>query len=77
MAPVNTTSVTLTPRERFIAALERRPIQGRVPHFEYALKHGMPGGGYVFGTSNCVYTGMAVKRYEFMLDIWRREGNYI
>jgi len=24
----------LTPRERFIAALERRPIVGRVPHFE-------------------------------------------
>lgn len=23
-----------TPRERFIAALERRPISGRVPHFE-------------------------------------------
>jgi hypothetical protein len=24
----------MTPRERFIAALERRPIIGRVPHFE-------------------------------------------
>ena len=24
----------MTPRERFIAALERRPITGRVPHFE-------------------------------------------
>ncbi len=24
----------LTPRERFIAALERRPLTGRVPHFE-------------------------------------------
>ena len=24
----------MTPRERFIAALERRPISGRVPHFE-------------------------------------------
>ena len=23
-----------TPRERFIAALERRPLTGRVPHFE-------------------------------------------
>jgi len=23
-----------TPRERFIAALERRPLSGRVPHFE-------------------------------------------
>ena len=42
----------------------------------YALKHGMPGGGYVFSTSNCIYTGMPLKRYELMLDIWRREGNY-
>jgi len=24
----------MTPREKFIAALERRPITGRVPHFE-------------------------------------------
>lgn len=42
----------------------------------YALKHGMPGGGYVFATSNCIFTGMALKRYELMLDVWRKEGNY-
>ena len=42
----------------------------------YALKHGMPGGGYVFSTSNCIYTGMRLSRYELMLDVWRREGNY-
>jgi len=42
----------------------------------YALKHGMPGGGYVFSTSNCIYTGMRLSRYEAILDIWRTEGNY-
>ncbi len=42
----------------------------------YALRHGMPGGGYVFGTSNCIYTGMALERYELMLDVWRKEGAY-
>jgi uroporphyrinogen decarboxylase len=42
----------------------------------YALKHGMPGGGYIFSTSNCVYTGMKLARYELMLDVWRKEGNY-
>jgi len=42
----------------------------------YALKHGMPGGGYIFSTSNCIYTGMRLARYELILDIWRREGNY-
>src|SRR3990170_8549076 len=25
---------TMTPRERFIAALNREPVMGRVPHFE-------------------------------------------
>ena len=42
----------------------------------YALRHGMPGGGYIFSTSNCIYTGMSLGRYERMLDIWRQEGNY-
>ncbi len=42
----------------------------------YALRHGMLGGGYIFSTSNCVYTGMRLSRYELILDVWRREGNY-
>ncbi len=42
----------------------------------YALHAGMPGGGYIFSTSNCVYTGMRLDRYELLLDVWRREGNY-
>jgi uroporphyrinogen decarboxylase len=42
----------------------------------YALAHGMPGGGYIFSTSNCIYTGMRLSRYELMLDVWREEGNY-
>jgi len=42
----------------------------------YALRHGMPGGGYIFCTSNCIYTGMALRRYELILDVWRAEGNY-
>jgi uroporphyrinogen decarboxylase len=41
-----------------------------------ALTQGMPNGGYVFSTSNCVYTGMSLERYDMMLDIWRTEGNY-
>jgi uroporphyrinogen decarboxylase len=42
----------------------------------YALKHGMPGGGYLFSTSNCIYPGLPLARYELMLDVWRREGSY-
>lgn len=43
---------------------------------EYALRNGMPGGGYIFSTSNCVYTGMRLARYEMILDVWRKLGNY-
>ena len=42
----------------------------------YALHHGMPGGGYIFSTSNCVYTGMRPERYELIWRIWKEEGLY-
>lgn len=42
----------------------------------YALEHGMPGYGYIFCTSNCVYTGMQLARYEKILQLWRELGNY-
>ena len=48
-----------------------------VASVRYALQNGMPGGGYVFATSNCIYTGMRLSRYELMLDVWRNEGNYL
>jgi uroporphyrinogen decarboxylase len=41
-----------------------------------ALHDGMPGYGYIFSTSNCVYTGLALERYELMNSIWWNEGNY-
>jgi len=47
-----------------------------VESVRYSLQNGMPGGGYVFSTSNCVYTGMRLARYEQMLDVWKKEGNY-
>jgi hypothetical protein len=42
----------------------------------YALRSGMPGYGYIFSTSNCVYTGMDLKRYELIWDVWDKEGVY-
>ncbi len=42
-----------------------------------ALREGMSKPtGYVFATSNCVYTGMPLERYEMMNKIWREEGYY-
>ena len=42
----------------------------------HALEHGMKAPGYVFCTSNCVYTGMKLSRYELVLDVWRKYGVY-
>ena len=42
-----------------------------------SLREGMANGrGYIFSTSNCVYTGMPLERYEMMMDLWRQYGNY-
>ncbi|MCL1822515.1 MAG: uroporphyrinogen decarboxylase family protein, partial [Prolixibacteraceae bacterium] len=41
-----------------------------------SLRQGMEGWGYVFSTSNCVYTGMPLRRYELMQRIWREHGVY-
>ncbi len=42
----------------------------------YCIQHGMPGGGYIFSTSNCVYTGLPLERYEFIWRIWHEEAIY-
>ena len=41
-----------------------------------SLKEGMDGWGYIFCTSNCVYTGLDLSRYELMMDIWDKDGVY-
>ena len=41
-----------------------------------SLRDGMNGWGYIFCTSNCAYTGLALERYEMMNRIWWEEGIY-
>ena len=41
-----------------------------------SLRDGMPNYGYIFSTSNCVYTGLDLSRYNMMNTIWREEGIY-
>ena len=42
-----------------------------------SLREGMAAGrGYVFSTSNCAYTGMPLRRYERMIELWRQYGRY-
>lgn len=42
-----------------------------------ALQQGMEKErGYIFSTSNCVYTGMPLNRYEKMMELWKTHGTY-
>lgn len=42
-----------------------------------ALQEGMQTGrGYIFSTSNCIYTGMPLSRYERMNALWKKYGIY-
>ena len=40
----------------------------------YALREGTKAPGYIFSTSNCIYTGMSLERYELVRQVWLREG---
>jgi uroporphyrinogen decarboxylase len=41
-----------------------------------SLRDGMAGYGYIFSTSNCVYAGLSLERYELMHRLWREYGKY-
>jgi len=42
----------------------------------YALEKGMPGGGYIYCTSNVAFRGMELERYLMILDIRKQYGRY-
>jgi uroporphyrinogen decarboxylase len=42
----------------------------------YALESGMPGGGYVFSTSNVIFKGLPPERYLLMLKVREELGRY-
>jgi len=41
-----------------------------------ALKIGMPGGGYIFCTSNVAFKGLPLERYMMMLELREQYGRY-
>ena len=41
-----------------------------------SLRDGMPGGGYIFCTSNVAFNGMPPERYQMMLDLRQKYGRY-
>jgi len=42
----------------------------------YALKHGMPGGGYIYSTSNVAFRGLPLERYMLVLETREKLGWY-
>jgi uroporphyrinogen decarboxylase len=42
----------------------------------YALRHGMPGGGYIYSTSNVAFKGLPLERYMKILEVRGRWGRY-
>jgi uroporphyrinogen decarboxylase len=43
---------------------------------KYVLRHALPGGGYIYGTTNVAFKGMPFERYMLMLEMRRRYGWY-
>jgi len=43
---------------------------------EYAMKHGKPGGGYIFSTSNEPFRGLPLERYLLVHDYWLKNRFY-
>jgi uroporphyrinogen decarboxylase len=47
-----------------------------VENAKRALKEGMPGGGYIFSTSNVAFKGLPLERYLLILDVRQKYGCY-
>ncbi len=43
---------------------------------KYVLRHGMPGGGYIYSTSNVAFKGLALERYMLVLEMREKYGRY-
>lgn len=43
---------------------------------KYVLRHALPGGGYIYGTTNVAFKGLALERYLLILDIRKQFGWY-
>jgi uroporphyrinogen decarboxylase len=42
----------------------------------HSLLNGMPGGGYIFCTSNVAFRGMPLERYMMMMELRQQYGRY-
>jgi len=42
----------------------------------YAMHNAMPGGKYIFSSSNCIFSGLPLESYRIMLDEYQKHANY-
>jgi len=47
-----------------------------IENCKYALKYGMPGGGYIYSTSNVAFKGLLLERYLLILEMREKYGRY-
>lgn len=47
-----------------------------VANCRYALEHGMPGGGYIYSTTNVAFKGLTLERYLLILQMRKQYGRY-
>ena len=47
-----------------------------VEQCKYVLRHGMPGGGYIYGTTNVAFKGLPLERYLLILEMREQYGWY-
>lgn len=47
-----------------------------VENCRYVLKHGMPGGGYIYSTTNVAFKGLPLERYLLVLEMRKKHGWY-
>ena len=52
--------------------LQEGPDENIAASAEYAIKHGSPGGGFIFSSSNTIFKGLPLKNYEYMVDYMHR-----
>jgi uroporphyrinogen decarboxylase len=58
------------------AYLQTGPLESVEESAEYALKNGMPGGGYIFSSCNSIFEGIPLENYLAMLEVREKQGFY-
>ena len=47
------------------------PPEKIIESARYCLKHGSPGGGYIYSCSNTIFEGVPLENYRLMLKVWK------